>query len=108
MNYKMIDALLDADKKLVEGWGEARALGRSDIFDNISSFMSVDCNYNVSILDVFNSVRDNDNLSVNSKWTALESIAYGLGEVACKLEFIGKYRIKQELTVLDLLAMEVL
>jgi len=104
----MIDALLDADKRLVEGWAEARCLGRSDYFDIVSSFMDVDSKYNVSILDVFESVKENTNLTTNNKWCALESLAYGLGEVACKLGFIGKYRVTQERTLSNLFAIRAL
>lgn len=108
MNCKMIDALLDADSRLVDGWGEARMLGRSDTFDHVKLFMDVNCKYNITILSVFRSVSANAKLSTNDKWHALEGLAAGLGEVACKLGFIGKYRISKERTILNLFAMEVL
>ena len=108
MNYKMIDALLDADRNLVEGWGEASALGRSDIFDHVSLFMDVNCNNNVTILNVFDAVKCNDKLSTNAKWHALEGLACGLGHVACKVGFIEKYRIKNPLKITDLIALELM
>ena len=108
MNCKMIDALLDADSRLVSGWCAARMLGRSDTFSHISTFMDVNCKYNITILGVFRSVSANAKLSTNDKWHALEGLAAGLGEVDCKLGFIGKYRISQERTISNLFAMEVL
>jgi len=108
MNIRMMDTLLDADIRLVEGWEEARMLGRSRAFDHVSTFMKVDCKYNITILSVFRSLDENKSLSTNHKWHALEGLAAGLGEVACRLGFIGKYRINQERTLSNLFAMEVL
>jgi len=108
MNYKMIDALLDADKNLIEGWGEAEALGRSDIFDHVSLFMDVNCKHNITILNVLNSVKNNKKLTTNDKWQALEGLACGLGHVACAIGFIDKYRIKNPLKITDLFALELM
>ena len=108
MNFKIIDALLDADKNLVDGWGEAEALGRSDIFDHVSLFMDVNSKYNITILNVFNSIKNNNKLTTNEKWQALEGIACGLGHVACVIGFVDKYRIKSPLKIHDLFALELL
>lgn len=108
MDIKMIDALLDADKMLTEGWGEARATGSSRTFEHMLSFMDVDRRYNETILGVFISVRDNKKLSTNDKWHALEGLAANLGSVACKLGFIDKYRVTKEGTISNLFAVGIL
>ena len=90
---KAIECLIDADKWLIEGWAEERAIGSSDIFDHIGSFMHVDSTYNISIIGIFREIKLNKLLSTNDKWLALEGISSGLGEVACHLGFIDKYRV---------------
>lgn len=108
MNTRMIDTLLDTDIRLVDGWAEARMTGRSDAFDHVSSFMEVNCKYNITILSILRSVGGNDTLSTNHKWHVLECLTAGLGEIACKLGFIGKYRVSQEITLANLFAMELI
>ena len=108
MNFKMIDALLDADRNLVEGWAEARALGKSDIFDHVSLFMTVNSKHNITILNIFNSISENKKLTTNEKWLAIEGISCGLGHVACAIGFIGKYRVRNPLNICDLIPLELI
>ena len=103
MNYKMIDALLDADKRLIEGWHELKLTGANDTYCHLSLYMSIDSM--PTILHVLDAVKDSS-MTTNDKWCALEGVAAGLGLVALKLDFIEKYRVTNKPCLGNLIAME--
>ena len=102
MEFKIIDALLDADKRLIEGWSELKSLGSNDTYYHLSLYMNIDSM--PTILNVFNVVKESS-MSTNDKWYALEGITENLGLVALKLGFIDKYRVTNKPCFGNIIAM---
>ena len=80
-----IDALLDADKRFIEGWTELRLIGSNDYCEDLLAFMSL--NETPTILKLFERIRKS-NKSNTQKIFALEALAANLSDIAIDLGFI--------------------
>lgn len=80
-----IDALLDADKRLAEGWVCLKLLGRDNYCEALLTFMPL--NETPTILKLLARIGESDK-SNTQKIFALEALAANLSDVAIDLGFI--------------------
>ena len=77
--FEIIDCMLDADKRLQEGYGELRAVGKNEFCEELLQFLPL--NSTPTILNLFAGINKSDKPRA-VKVFALESLASGLSEIA--------------------------
>tara|TARA_R110001606_G_scaffold199549_1_gene347311 strand:+ start:186 stop:464 length:279 start_codon:yes stop_codon:yes gene_type:complete len=82
----MIDCMLDADKRLQEGYEELRAVGSNYYCEELLQFLPL--NSTPTILNLFTAINESE-VNNTVKVFALEGLASGLAEIAMELGFIG-------------------
>lgn len=86
-NLQIIDCMLDADKRLQEGWGELKAIGKNDYCEVLLDFISLDST--PTIINLFNAVRESSKSNA-FKIFALEALASDLSVIATDIGVIGE------------------
>lgn len=85
--FQIIDCMLDADKRLQEGYGELIAVGSNYYCEGLLQFLPI--TRIPTILNLFGAIKDSD-ASYTVKAFALEGLASGLSEIAEEIGFIKK------------------
>ena len=80
-----IDCMLDADRRLQEGWVELEAIGKNNYCEGALEFISLGSI--PTILNLFYAIRASDKSNTLKVFT-LEALACGLSEIAIELGFI--------------------
>ena len=78
--------MLDADKRLQEGYGELKSVGKNYYCEGLVQFMPITTT--PTILNLFESIKDSDKPDL-VKIFALEGLSVGLSDLAVMLGFIG-------------------
>tara|TARA_R110000850_G_scaffold249366_1_gene374287 strand:+ start:497 stop:784 length:288 start_codon:yes stop_codon:yes gene_type:complete len=82
---QIIDCMIDADKRLQEGYGEIKAVGKNYYCEDLLQFLPL--TKIPTIINLFQAIKDSDE-SYIVKVFALEGLASGLSDIATALGFI--------------------
>ena len=81
-----IDCMIDADKRLQEGYLELKMCGSNRFCEALVQFVPLTSI--PTIINLFQAIKDSDK-SDTVKVVALEGLAAGLSEIAMELGFVG-------------------
>lgn len=84
-NFKIIDCLLDADKRIQEGYEEIKMTGSNKYCDALIEFIPL--TVTPTIFNLFNAMRESDK-SESTKVFALEALSCDLSLIAIELGFV--------------------